>query len=188
MSEALFVRYSNCGNFVLSVVRNSEGPHPGSFLYTILNRKSICSFEFVCCSIVVCFLEGPLSEVCKEICPHQAFTVTIQWLYEFMNGWNSQKHIWSFAGAADETTKSYSLKCLCIHSALTRSCIPSFVGNDYFWNTAYIWCCINYYPYCGEFWGCRPYGSHSDRPQKMPNRQNYHQSPYVQWLILYPHQ
>ena len=55
------------------------------------------------------------------------------------HGQNPRKHIWTFAGAADETTNDYTYyKCPCINTALPRvsSHIPSFVGNDYFCDTA----------------------------------------------------
>ena len=55
------------------------------------------------------------------------------------HGQNPRKHIWTFAGAPDESTNSYTYKCPCINSALNpavSSYIPSFVGNDYFCDTA----------------------------------------------------
>ena len=54
------------------------------------------------------------------------------------HGQNPRKHIWTFAGALDETVNHYSYKCPCINTALPRvsSRIPSFVGNDYFCDTA----------------------------------------------------
>ena len=55
------------------------------------------------------------------------------------HGQSPRKHIWTFAGAADETVNNYSFKCPCINPALdprVSSRIPSFVGNDYFCDTA----------------------------------------------------
>ena len=56
------------------------------------------------------------------------------------HGQSPRKHIWTFAGAPDETTvDSYSHKCPCINPALdprVSFLIPSFVGNDYFCDTA----------------------------------------------------
>ena len=55
------------------------------------------------------------------------------------HGRNPRKHIWTFAGAPDETTSESSFKCPCLNSALdpaVSSRIPSFVGNDYFCDTA----------------------------------------------------
>ncbi len=47
------------------------------------------------------------------------------------HGQNPRKHIWTFAGASDETNQQYYYKCPCINTALTSSRVPSFVGNDY---------------------------------------------------------
>ncbi len=49
---------TNFGNSVQSVVWNSEGPHLWKLLNTIFNRKSIRSFVFVRCIVVVRFSEG----------------------------------------------------------------------------------------------------------------------------------
>ena len=53
-------------------------------------------------------------------------------------GQNPCKHIWTFAGAADETSSNEIYKCPCINAAFTStsSLVPSFVGNDYFCDTA----------------------------------------------------
>ena len=50
------------------------------------------------------------------------------------HGQNPRKHIWTFAGASDESTLSLRYKCPCINSNISPSSItiPSFVGNDYF--------------------------------------------------------
>ena len=54
------------------------------------------------------------------------------------HGQNSRKHIWTFAGAADETTGYPSYKCPCINQNISPSSmnIPSFIGNDFFCDTA----------------------------------------------------
>ena len=54
------------------------------------------------------------------------------------HGRNPRKHIWTFAGASDETSHSGQdrYKCPCINPALTSTSIPSYVGNDYFCDTA----------------------------------------------------
>ena len=51
------------------------------------------------------------------------------------HGQNPRKHIWTFAGASDETNRHFYYKCPCINTALTASRVPSFVGNDYFCDT-----------------------------------------------------
>ena len=50
-------------------------------------------------------------------------------------GRNPRKHIWTFAGAADETSFSPNFKCPCITSS-SMTYIPSFIGNDYFCDTS----------------------------------------------------
>ena len=55
------------------------------------------------------------------------------------HGQNLRKHIWTFAGASDESTGNQdNYKCPCINSNLSPSsiAIPSFIGNDYFCDTA----------------------------------------------------
>ena len=54
------------------------------------------------------------------------------------HGQNPRKHIWTFAGAADETTNNPTYKCPCINRNLSPSLmhIPSFIGNDYFCDTS----------------------------------------------------
>ena len=52
---------------------------------------------------------------------------------------NPRQHIWTFVGALDETVSGYTgYKCSCINPALSSSSsyVPSFVGNDYFCDTA----------------------------------------------------
>ncbi len=63
------------------------------------------------------------------------------------HGRNPRKHIWTFAGASDETTNNYNFKCPCINTAISSSYIPSYVGNDYFCDTAYSSYYTNYSPY-----------------------------------------
>ncbi len=63
------------------------------------------------------------------------------------HGQNPRKHIWTFAGALDETRYDYYAKCPCINTALTSSRVPKFVGNDYFCDTAYSRSSNNYSPY-----------------------------------------
>ena len=51
-------------------------------------------------------------------------------------GQNPRKHIWTFIGTSDETARNYNYKCPCMNPALTSSAVPSFIGNDYFCDTA----------------------------------------------------
>ncbi len=53
------------------------------------------------------------------------------------HGQNPRKHIWTFAGAPDEYTNNPAWKCPCINTNISPPPrIPSFVGSDYFCDTA----------------------------------------------------
>ena len=54
------------------------------------------------------------------------------------HGQSPRQHIWTFAGALDETSGSNSVnKCPCINPNLNPTpTLPSFIGNDYFCDTA----------------------------------------------------
>ena len=52
------------------------------------------------------------------------------------HGQNPRKHIWTFAGASDETAGESTFKCPCTNTAISPPSIPSFIGNDYFCDTA----------------------------------------------------
>ena len=53
------------------------------------------------------------------------------------HGQSPRKHIWTFAGAADETTGSSTWKCPCSNINISPAPrVPSFVGSDYFCDTA----------------------------------------------------
>ena len=55
------------------------------------------------------------------------------------HGQSPRQHIWTFAGALDETSGSNSVnKCPCVNPNLHPTPIlPSFIGNDYFCDTAF---------------------------------------------------
>ena len=53
------------------------------------------------------------------------------------HGQSPRKHIWTFAGASDETAHDITFKCPCINTNIHSSIrIPSFIGNDYFCDTS----------------------------------------------------
>ena len=53
------------------------------------------------------------------------------------HGQSPRKHIWTFAGVADETLIAPTSKCPCINTNISPPPpIPGFVGNDYFCDTA----------------------------------------------------
>ena len=54
------------------------------------------------------------------------------------HGQSPREHIWTFAGALDETSGSNSYKCPCVNPNLNPTpTLPSFIGNDYFCDTAF---------------------------------------------------
>ena len=54
------------------------------------------------------------------------------------HGQSPRKHIWTFAGAVDETSSRSRYKCPCINTNIQETItIPSFVGNDYFCDTGF---------------------------------------------------
>ena len=53
------------------------------------------------------------------------------------HGQNQREHIWTFAGASDETSISPPFKCPCINTNINPPpTVPSFIGSDYFCDTA----------------------------------------------------
>ena len=53
------------------------------------------------------------------------------------HGQSPRNHIWTFAGASDETSNRPTFKCPCINTGITPSpSVPDFIGNDYFCDTA----------------------------------------------------
>ena len=54
------------------------------------------------------------------------------------HGQSPRQHIWTFAGALDETASSYRHKCPCVNPNLDPTpTLPDFIGNDYFCDTAF---------------------------------------------------
>ena len=54
------------------------------------------------------------------------------------HGQNPREHIWTFAGASDESTEfAHTFKCPCINTNINPPpTVPSFIGSDYFCDTA----------------------------------------------------
>ena len=54
------------------------------------------------------------------------------------HGQSPRQHIWTFAGALDETAAYERIKCPCVNPNLDPTpTLPSFIGNDYFCDTAF---------------------------------------------------
>ncbi len=159
-------------------MRNTSQSCP-SGLHIATAPKRICDiWTFSCVSNMFSALGVQYGKVCGKVIAYQRGIPRgfkfgnrgIEGNYihgvSFTHGRNPRKHIWSFAGAADETTSNVNYKCPCIHPSLTSSRIPSFVGNDYFCDTAYRRYYTNYYPYLPQaadpLWdgkGCGPHNT-----------------------------
>ncbi len=129
-------------------MRNTSQSCP-SGLSLISSPKRVCDITSDGCVSNTFSVQGfQYNKVCGKIIAYQKITSIafhhgsrgIDRDYVFgvslTHGQNPRKHIWTFAGASDETNRDYNFKCPCINTALTSSQVPSFVGNDYFCDTA----------------------------------------------------
>ncbi len=111
----------------------------------VSNIFSVPGFQYskVCGKIIGYHKKVPLAFY------YQARGIEREYVYgvSLTHGRNPRKHIWTFAGASDETTRYNTYKCPCINTASTSSRVPSFVGNDYFCATAYSSFFGNYSPH-----------------------------------------
>ena len=130
-------------------MRNTSHTCP-SGLSTISSPKRLCDITTTstCVSNTYSVQDVQYSRVCGKIIGYQKDT-PLAFYYasrgidreyvsgvSLTHGHNPRKHIWTFAGASDETNRNYTFKCPCINTALSSSRVPSFVGNDYFCDTA----------------------------------------------------
>ena len=53
------------------------------------------------------------------------------------HGHSPRRHIWTFAGASDETSRHPTFKCPCINTNISPPpSVPDYIGSDYFCDTA----------------------------------------------------
>ncbi len=129
-------------------MRNTSQSCP-SGLSLISSPKRVCDIPSNGCVSNTFSVQGlQYNKVCGKIIAYQKITsiafahgsrgIDRDYVYgvSLTHGQNPRKHIWTFAGASDETNRHYDFKCPCINTALTLSRVPSFVGNDYFCDTA----------------------------------------------------
>ena len=123
-----------------------------SGLSLISSPKRVCDVTSVACvSNTFSVQEVQYSHVCGRILSYHnkhldGFYYASRGLDEnyvfgvsLTHGQNPRQHIWTFAGAIDETNTYPGSKCPCTNSAISSSAasyIPSFVGTDYFCDTA----------------------------------------------------
>ncbi len=128
-------------------MRNTSQPCPrGLNLLTSPRRLCDITSRSGCISHNINVRGVQYSKVCGKIIVYQRSTPIafhfgsrgIERGYVFgvslTHGQNPRKHIWTFAGASDETNRNPTFKCPCTNTALSPR-VPSFVGNDYFCNT-----------------------------------------------------
>ncbi len=129
-------------------MRNTSQPCL-SGLSLISSPKRVCDIKSGGCVSNTFSVQGfQYNKVCGKIIAYQKITsiafhygsrgIDRDYVYgvSLTHGQNPRKHIWTFAGASDETNQQYSFKCPCINTAISSSYVPSFVGNDYFCDTA----------------------------------------------------
>ncbi len=139
-------------------MRNSSQSCP-SGLTLVSSPKRVCDITKLGCVSNTFSVQGfQYSKVCGKIIGyHKRIPIAFHfggridsgYVYgvSLTHGQNQRKHIWTFVGASDETNQQYNFKCPCINTALVSSRVPSFVGNDYFCDTAYSSYYSNYSPY-----------------------------------------
>ena len=140
-------------------MRNTSQSCPRG-LTLISSPKRVCDITLRGCVSKIFSVQGfHYSKVCGKIISYQK-CVPLAFYYRsrgidreyvfgvsLTHGQNPRKHIWTFAGASDETNRYSDYKCPCINTAISSSYVPSFVGNDYFCDTAYSSDYSNYSPY-----------------------------------------
>ena len=52
------------------------------------------------------------------------------------HGQNPRQHIWTFVGAEHEASYNSHFTCPCMNANISPSTVPSFIGSDYFCDTA----------------------------------------------------
>ncbi len=140
-------------------MRNTSQSCPRG-LNLISSPKRVCDIATTGCASNIFSVSGfRYSKVCGKIIgyhkriliafAYQSRGIERDYVYgvSLTHGRNPRKHIWTFAGAADETNANDHFKCPCINTAFTSSQVPSYVGNDYFCDTAYSSSYGTYSPY-----------------------------------------
>ena len=132
-------------------MRNSSHTCPSGLSLISSSPKRLCDVTTVgCVSNNFNVQDVQYSRVCGKIIGYQRQTGIAFYYYSrgientyvcgvsLTHGQNPRQHIWTFAGASDETTFREDLKCPCIYGTRNPSAsrIPSFTENQYFCDTA----------------------------------------------------
>ena len=119
-----------------------------SGLNLISSPKRMCSISSNGCVSNDFDIHGvQYSHICGRVIGYQKH-ITYAFLYHsrgidadyvdgvsLTHGQSPREHIWTFAGALNETSSTSVNKCPCINPSLNPT-TPSFIGNDYFCDTA----------------------------------------------------
>ena len=113
--------------------------------------KRVCDIPSRGCVSIDFDIHGvQYSHICGRVIGYQKYVPNAFWHHSrgidadyvygvsLTHGQSPRQHIWTFAGARDESTGSSSLKCPCVNPNLDPTpTLPSFIGNDYFCDTAF---------------------------------------------------
>ena len=140
--------------FKLDMTNSSHQCPSGTTLRTDLPKR-LCGIGISgegCSSTIVNAYGIKYSQICGKIIGYQDKTpdafaqsqspVSIESAYvdgiSLTHGSNPRKHIWTFAAALEEVGNYPASNCPCINRNLVSSATPppSFIGNDYFCDTA----------------------------------------------------
>ena len=75
----------------------------------------------------------------SRFCSYHSIDQAYVYGVSLTHGQNPRKHIWTFAGAVDETSRDPTFMCPCINQHIMSTStirIPSFIGSDYFCDTS----------------------------------------------------
>ena len=122
-----------------------------SGLSLISTPKRVCDITSAGCVSNDFDVYGPkYSHICGRVIGYQKYVpnafhyhsrgIDAEYVYgvSLTHGQSPRQHIWTFAGARDESTGTSSFKCPCVNPNLDPTpTLPSFIGNEYFCDTAF---------------------------------------------------
>ena len=146
-----------CGNMtggwmrVANIDMTNTSQNCPSGLTLITSPKRVCDFTSTGCVSTEFDVHGvQYSHVCGRVIAYQnrvpiayqfqsrGFEADYVYGVSLTHGQNPREHIWTFAGASDETSFDYLAKCPCINTNIDPPPpVPSFIGSDYFCDTEF---------------------------------------------------
>ena len=186
-----------CGNLTggwmrvanIDVTNTSQNCPSG--LSLISSPKRVCDITSTGCVSTDFDIHGvQYSHICGRVIGYQNYLSAAFYYHsrgidaDYVNGvslthgQSPRHHIWTFAGALDESISDPRWKCPCINTNLNPTpTLPSFIGNDYFCDTAFeaFWSSVpNYQSFqvSDPLWdgeGCGPTNTCCYDPQREVN-------------------